>query len=133
MVEKIKDLILSIIDDSSGDIALTALFNYSELSNLISGDKHYELPNKNGSRSYIVLIEDVNDNFIIALNDLRRENLVTLDFVSDLVVIADGGRVINLPICTEPIDSHEFHWLPVVIKRVYFSYAINESPSVLKY
>lgn len=97
-----------------GSIALTALKNYVEAN----GEYDFYFPAKNIEETNILLICNVNKEFVKAISEMIDQEVISIEGTSLLIVAADVGEIYPLPIARGKIMKYDaVHWLPLLLTK----------------
>ena len=109
-----KQKIIELVKNKT-DLSLTAFKSHLPE---IEGDLEYHFPAKGVEATNILLIANVNQEFIDGIHDLINAQILTFQPCDFYIVTYDGGEVYDLPLVKKnQLQYKELHWLPILIKK----------------
>lgn len=108
---KMKNIISTYVNEED-DVSFVEIEHlFEEYTFDYKGDYAICPDNKN-----IILWNGWNEISIQLILELKKENLIDLEFCSTIIYMIDG-KAINLPIAKKPYQYKTEHWLPTLITR----------------
>ena len=113
--DKIKQEIIDVLTQYE-DRVLTGFLSLDTFKELAAGDLIWTLNTPKGDDSNIVLLTDINKESIDAFNELKKDQIITMQPCSVLVASTEG-LIYKYPVA-DKIKVHKSpHWLPTLVTK----------------
>ena len=112
MKESIKSKIVDVIE-RFGNKTLLGLMEFPDIKEMSFGNLEWELK-KDGQDLNVIIITDVNKDFIVATKELIDSDIIDMK-ATDILNSTFDGKVYEIPVAESLRVYKVKHWLPMII------------------
>lgn len=114
-MDQIYNFVIDILDKQN-DRTLTGFQSFDEFNVLTQGNQTWILQDKQGQNTNIIALANINNDCIMAFDELMADGLIELTPTSFLVAQTEG-TVYDIEIAEEVKVYNSPRWLPILVKK----------------